>query len=127
MTQAESFLRRWSRLKLHSTESAATPGPSQTPEIAAPETSEFSAFLDPKVSRDARQAALRTLFMTDHYRTMDGLDVYVDDYSKPELLAAEVLDKLEHARDLLNRAEEPKEESIVPSGVLKECGGDHHD
>lgn len=63
--------------------------------------SDFSAFMQPDVDATTRQTALKKLFMTEHYRNMDMLDVYVDDYSKPELLPAGMLAALDHAVDVL--------------------------
>ena len=54
--------------------------------------------MHPEVDHETRRNALRKLFMTDHYRTMDGLDVYVEDYSRPALL-------LDHAQALLTQPE----------------------
>lgn len=114
MNQIASFLRRWSRLKLQSSAPPALQGAE-----AAGLESEFGAFLNPEVGRDVRQAALRRLFMTDHYRTMDGLDVYVSDYSKPELLASQMLDKLDHARGLIGR-DDPEPENPAQGFPQKE-------
>lgn len=114
MSRAESFLRRWSRLKTQSATPATVPQPGSPGSDA-----DLSAFLHPEVERDERQTALRKLFMTDHYRVMDGLDVYVDDYSKPELLSAELLDKLDHARDLLQR-DEPEQEAVAMQAIEPE-------
>lgn len=118
MSRVKSFLRRWSRLKTQSATAAAAPqlAPASG---ALGFDADFSAFLHPEVERDVRQAALRGLFMTDHYRVMDGLDVYVDDYSKPELMSAELLDKLDHARDLLRR-DEPEQEAVATQAIAPE-------
>lgn len=66
----------------------------------------------PEVAQDVHRAVLRELFMTERYRVMDGLDVYVDDLSKPELMPAELLDTLDHARHLLRR-DEPEIEAVA--------------
>jgi hypothetical protein len=104
------FLRRWSRLKL---QQQAVPAPATLAEQPLPvlETldfdADFSAFMQPQVDATTRSQALRKLFMTDHYRAMDGLDVYVDDYSSPAPLTAAMLATLEHTHNLLPPAEEP--------------------
>lgn len=108
MSQPESFLRRWSRLKL---EAPAKPfpvldRPSVLPSLETLDfNADFSAFMHPDVDGEARRNALRKLFMTDHYRAMDGLDVYVQDYSNPELLPSELLNALDHAQALLAEPE----------------------
>lgn len=118
MSQPESFLHRWSRLKLQP--SGMNQLPLQPASAVDPTGSDesLSALFQPGVTRDIRQQVLRGLFMTDHYRVMDGLDVYVDDYSKPELLAAEMLDKIDHARGLL-KLDEPEEVAAANTAGVK--------
>jgi hypothetical protein len=118
MSRVNSFLSRWSRLKTQSATPIAAPKlavAAITPEF----DSDFSMVLHPEMEGDERQAALRKLFMTDHYRAMDGLDVYVDDYSKPELLSAELLEKLDHARELL-RCDEPEQKAVAMQAIEPE-------
>jgi hypothetical protein len=124
MSKVSLFLQRWARLKTQAEESRALP--SRPADLASPSVpssslpaidsltpdSDFSGFLHPEVDAETRQAALKKLFMTDHYRTMDMLDVYVDDYSKPELLPAEMLAKLDHAVALLAKPEQAKPEPV---------------
>jgi len=50
--------------------------------------SDFSRFVQPQVPPPVRNAALRKLFADPHFNVMDGLDVYIDDYSKPDPLPA---------------------------------------
>lgn len=111
MNQSVSFLRRWSRLKLQQPQ-AKSAAPSAAAQPLPPlDTldfdSDFSAFLQPHVDPATRSQALRRLFMTDHYRAMDGLDVYVEDYSCPAALPAAVLATLDHAQSLLAPPQEP--------------------
>ncbi|HWQ39717.1 MAG TPA: DUF3306 domain-containing protein [Burkholderiales bacterium] len=100
----ESFLRRWSRLKREG--EAAQPEPvgrddEEPPPLPPIEElgpdSDYSAFLHPKVDPQLRRAALKRLFSSERFKAMDGLDVYVGDYSKPEPLAAGVAVLLRHA------------------------------
>lgn len=112
MSQSESFFRRWSRLKLHPRTEAVKPQVATAPPalpLPAAETldfhADFSPFMHPEVDHETRRNALRKLFMTDHYRTMDGLDVYVEDYSRPALLPADLLQTLDHAQALLTQPE----------------------
>lgn len=93
--------------------SPSLPSPSLPSLDSLTPDSDFSGFLHSKVDAETRQAALKRLFMTDHYRTMDMLDVYVDDYSKPELLPAEMLSKLEHAVALLTKPEQAEPEAAT--------------
>lgn len=64
--------------------------------------SDFRAFLSPKVDEGTRRAALRKLFSDPRFNAMDGLDVYIDDYTKFEPITPEVLKQLAHARYLFD-------------------------
>jgi hypothetical protein len=118
MNQSENFFRRWSRLKSRPSEAGAVVSQADVAIEPTAPVEDLSALFHPDVPRDARQQALRGLFMTDHYREMDGLDVYVGDYSKPELLTVEVLEKIDHARALLNR-DAPELEAAIEQAPVK--------
>ena len=47
---------------------------------------DFRPFVDRRVPPEVRNAALRKLFSDPHFNVMDGLDVYIDDYSRPDPL-----------------------------------------
>lgn len=47
---------------------------------------DFRAFVRPEVAPEVRNAAFRKLFSDPHFNVMDGLDIYIDDYSKPDPL-----------------------------------------
>ena len=134
----EGFIGRWSRKKREAAapanESAAAPGRSPAPaanvvpaQRAAPippatvadplalpplesltPHSDFSAFLRPDVEPATRAQALKTLFGDPSLYPMDGLDVYIDDYSKPDPLPEGWLEKLNQyaALDSVPAAEE---------------------
>lgn len=63
--------------------------------------SEYREFLHPEVDDGLRRAALKKLFSDPHFNTMDGLDVYIDDYGKPDPIPEAMLRTLEHAKGLL--------------------------
>ena len=113
----EAFVNRWSRLKAEARESAAADQPPLPAKPAAddplPELppieeltleSDFSGFFHPKVGEDVRRAALRKLFSEPHFNVMDGLDVYIDDYSKTEPIPAAMLASLRQAQRILEWA-----------------------
>jgi len=121
----DSFLRRWSRRKHESArqESRTEPAaPSTEPPapaapaapVAAPAAqgppaelppleslkglaSDYREYLDPAVDESLRRSALKKLFHDPHFNVMDGLDVYIDDYSKPDPIPESML------KDLLAR------------------------
>lgn len=95
------------------TTTAATPAPiaRAAPSTAPPPTlddvvrltkdSEFSRFVARDVDPDVRNAAMRKLFASDpHFNTMDGLDVYIDDFNLVEPLPRQVLRRMVVARTL---------------------------
>lgn len=134
MARDEHFLSRWSRRKSESKESArenAAPADREpatgtattpVPPPVAPERpplppvqsltteSDFAPFMDAGVDGDVRRQALKTLFSDPRFNTMDMLDVYVDDYSKPDPLPESWLGKLEQLSRLGDRAGRDREE-----------------
>jgi len=56
--------------------------------------SDYSRFVAPDVSGEVKNAALKKLFGNPHFNVMDGLDVYIDDYSKADPLPAAVARQL---------------------------------
>ena len=60
--------------------------------------SDFAPFLRPGVDEGVKRGALRKLFRDPRFNVMDGLDVYIDDYSKPSPLEPELVRTLMHAR-----------------------------
>ena len=46
--------------------------------------SDFKPFMAQNVGVDVRNAAMKKLFTDPHYNVMDGLDIYIDDYSKSD-------------------------------------------
>mgnify|MGYP000184472508 CR=1 FL=1 len=62
---------------------------------------DFSAFMRPDVDPLVQQAALKKMFSDPHFNVMDGLDIYIDDYSKPDPLPPGMLQRLAQS-DMLN-------------------------
>ncbi|MCA3053533.1 MAG: DUF3306 domain-containing protein [Rhodocyclaceae bacterium] len=48
--------------------------------------SDFAPFMAKDVAPDMRNQAMKKLFTDPHYNVMDGLDIYIDDYGKPDPL-----------------------------------------
>jgi hypothetical protein len=46
--------------------------------------SDFKPFMAGNVTPEVRNAAMKKLFTDPHFNVMDGLDTYIDDYSKSE-------------------------------------------
>jgi hypothetical protein len=64
--------------------------------------SDFSPFLQPDVDESLRRQALKKLFSQPAFNVMDGLDVYIDDYGKPDPIAPEVVRELVQGRYLFD-------------------------
>ncbi|HEY5292284.1 MAG TPA: DUF3306 domain-containing protein [Burkholderiales bacterium] len=124
----ETFLSRWSRRKLDAKEDAPAGAPqaAELPAAApvapllpateppAPGTSEdisseYREFFDPQVDEKLRRTALRKLFGDPHFNVMDGLDTYIDDYSKPDPIPEAMLRQLNQAKALFLFDDEEKE------------------
>src|ERR671919_586054 len=130
-TQKAPFLKRWSQRKLAASRESASPSVTAAPTVANPPSvaepasraspaavvespaqtlppidslsfdSDFTAFLQPKVDESLKRQALRKLFADPRFNVMDGLDVYIDDYSKDDPIPPAMLAQLEHARTTL--------------------------
>lgn len=72
---------------------------------------DFSAFMKPDVDPAVQQAALKKMFTDPHFNVMDGLDIYIDDYSKPDPLPPGMLERMVQS-DMLNLFRKTSEEPI---------------
>lgn len=135
----EPFLSRWAKRKSQARSGAAPEAPEPVPkpaaaaaEAAASEAqsappqalppvesltpqSDFTGFMQPKVDEALRRRALKTLFQDPHFNLMDGLDVYIGDYSIPDPLPPEWLGQLRQMTRLGSFEEKPPEEAADPS------------
>lgn len=127
----EEFLSRWSRLKQQTRnppEVETRPAtPVSDPQAPPPELppldelthdSDLHGFFHPKVDENLRRSALKKLFSDPHFNVMDGLDVYIDDYSKPDPLPAAMLARLKQAQKIIEWAKEKKEDTGAMSAAL---------
>lgn len=90
-------------------EPEATPPPPTMEDVATlTPTSDFSAYTGANVTPEVSNAAMKKLFADPHYNVMDGLDIYIDDYSKPDPIPLSMLKKLASAQ-FLNLFDDEKE------------------
>jgi hypothetical protein len=84
-------------------DAAADPGPGAAPAAAPPTLEEarsltpeadFSRFVARDVDPQVRNTALKALFRDPRFNVMDGLDIYIDDYSVPDPLPAGMLRRM---------------------------------
>ena len=138
---SDGFLGRWSKRKLDVkqgkevepepvVEVAAAPPPQPSPEGAGSEPSQpppptledvqaltaesdLNRFVTADVPADVKNAAMKKLFADPRYNVMDGLDVYIDDYSKPDPIPYSMLRGLASAKFLGLFDAEEKEEAAA--------------
>ena len=73
----------------------APPAPTLDDVAALVKDSDYTRFVAPGVDENVKRAALKKLFFSDpHFNVMDGLDVYIDDYGKPDPIPASMLRRL---------------------------------
>jgi hypothetical protein len=110
----------------------ADPKPLPPVESLTPE-SDFTPFMGRDVDPAIRRGALKALFRDPRHNVMDGLDVYIDDYSKPDPLPEGWLEKMNQVARLgIFRPQEPvaEGEAADPAGAeevpaaLAEAPGD---
>jgi hypothetical protein len=73
--------------------------------------SDFSAFVARGVDQAVRRSALKKLFADPHFKVMDRLDVYIDDYTKPSPVSEAMLASLEHAKSVFMKMVEDEPEA----------------
>jgi hypothetical protein len=152
MNREDDFLSRWSRRKHAARKGEVAPGaepplpsgavppkgsstspvpepgkdvePLPPLESLTPE-SDFSPFMNKDVDPGLRREALKTLFRDPRHNVMDGLDVYIDDFSKPDPIPPEWLGKLNQMAHLgdykppeaKSDAAEPPVEEAAPDEI----------
>jgi hypothetical protein len=75
--------------------------------------SNFAAFMQPKVDEGTKRAALKKLFSNEHFSVMDGLDIYVGDYTQPDPMPEGMLDKLANVYEAIK----PFDDAPLPPDV----------
>ena len=137
-------LRRWSARKLAAAQEATVARPPEASPAAAPSValppnaepvaepsplppvesltfdSDFTAFLKPEVDEALKRKALKKLLHDPRFNVMDGLDVYIDDYSKPDPIEPEVVRQLMQARYLFD----PPKTRVNERGFVEDVPAD---
>ncbi|HXX86618.1 MAG TPA: DUF3306 domain-containing protein [Casimicrobiaceae bacterium] len=128
-------LRRWAQRKLDAARAESLPNAPAAPAVpaagvpalprAAEEPalppiesltidSDFTLFMQPNVDAAVRRAALKQLFRDPRFNVMDGLDTYIDDYTKADPIPDSMLKQLAHARAIFD----PPPTMLTPEGHL---------
>ena len=83
--------------------------------------SDFKPFMARDVGPEVRNAAMKKLFADPHFNVMDGLDIYIDDYSKADPIPESMLRQMVGAKFLnLFDAEEKDEKQSKLSASPRE-------
>ena len=79
----------------------ALPPPVTMDDVAAlTRASDYSRFVAPGVDPGVSNAAMKKLFSDPHFNVMDGLDIYVGDYSQPDPIPPEMLRRMVQSKFL---------------------------
>ena len=76
---------------------AEPPAPTLAEAEALTPASDFKPFVSRAVSPEVRNLAMKKLFADPHFNVMDGLDIYIDDYTQPDPLPAGMLRQMASA------------------------------
>ena len=132
-------LKRWSARKLAAAQEAKVALPSEAPPAAVQPASEpatgptsvapalppvesltfesdFTAFMKPDVDESLKRLALKKLLHDPRFNVMDGLDTYIDDYSKPDPIDPDVVKQLMQARYIFN----PPQTRVTEAGFVED-------
>ena len=91
--------------------------PAQEPDLPSIDSltheSDFTGFMGKDVEPGLRNQAMKKLFTDPHYQfeQMDKLDIYLDDYSKPDPIPPEMLRRMYQSKSLFLFEDEEKEEA----------------
>jgi hypothetical protein len=79
-----------------------TPEPTPLPTLQEAQAlsidSDFKPFVGRAVAPEVRNTAMKKLFADPHFNVMDGLDIYIDDYTQPDPLPAAMLREMASAQ-----------------------------
>lgn len=97
------------------TQEAPLPRPTMADVQQLTPESDFSSFMTNDVTSDVKNAAVKKLFTDPHFNVMDGMDVYIEDYSQPNPLPMAMLRQMVSAKTLSLFDDEPNEVPVQPS------------
>jgi hypothetical protein len=83
--------------------------------------SDFKPFMAGDVTPDVRNAAMKQLFADPHFNVMDGLDTYIDDYTKSEPIPESMLRQMTSAK-FLNLFDDEEDKEKDKEGKAKDGG-----
>ncbi|MDP2819716.1 MAG: DUF3306 domain-containing protein [Polaromonas sp.] len=89
--------------------------------------SDFKPFMAGNVGAEVRNAAMKKLFADPHFNIMDGLDIYIDDYSKPDPIPESMLRQMTSSKflKLFDAKEEDADAPKTPAAALPRENANH--
>ncbi|MGD9835578.1 MAG: DUF3306 domain-containing protein [Piscinibacter sp.] len=93
----------------------AAPPPTLEETATLTPASDFTRFVARDVDPTVKNAALKKLFADPHFNVMDGLDIYIDDYGKPDPLPAGMLRQMVQSQFLGLFGDEKKPSANGPA------------
>jgi hypothetical protein len=84
---------------------------------ALTQDSDFKPFMARNVGADVRNAAMKKLFTDPHYNVMDGLDIYIGDYSIADPIPESMLRQMVGAK-LLKIFDEPDDDEQQQAAAM---------
>ena len=85
---------------------------------ALQQDSDFKPFMAQQVQPEVRNAAMKKLFADPHYNVMDGLDIYIDDYTQSDPIPESMLRQMVGAQFLKLFDHELTTEAVAQSPDL---------
>jgi hypothetical protein len=120
---------------------SAAPAPVPAEAAAAPEKklltledarlltqdSDFKPFMAGDVGPEVRNAAMKKLFSDPHFNVMDGLDIYIDDYSRSDPIPESMLRQMASAKFLNLFGDEEEGGKAAPAAAPRETANNPTD
>jgi hypothetical protein len=116
------------------------PVPANAPEQAPPaltlddaqaltQDSNFKPYMARQVQPEVRNAAMKKLFADPHFNVMDGLDIYIDDYTKSDPIPESMLRQMVGAQflNLFDDAPGAPAQTVAQSTLSPEAPTPAHD
>lgn len=101
---------------------ALEPRPVELPSVESLSfESDFTAFLRPTIDEVLKRQALKKLFSDPRFNVMDGLDIYIDDYTKADPIAPELVRELIQGRGIFGPREARAEAEESPADTVPEA------
>lgn len=94
------------------------PPPTLDDTVKLTPASDFKPYMSAQVAPEVRNAAMKKLFADPHFNIMDGLDIYIDDYGKPDPLPMSMMRQMASAKFLGLFDDEDKKSAAAKKDAL---------